>query len=175
MPIRRSGRHNSYWVVLLHHVTVSPLRKYHLIHVNSSRMSIDELMSTFPQASVCKIPAYMNNVLAAVSSNTVRSSFCSENLLDCIGNMVQRQRHCYNHLLNLFDSKQSFIMYCIEVVSCQYIAKALQFWNMIRKILSREDYQLILNQCKVVSIEKQAKRHSEEIYLGKCSFSVELV
>jgi hypothetical protein len=67
-------------------------------------------------------------------------------------------------------------MYCIEVVSCQYIDKALQVLEHDKKeILSREDYQLILNQCKIVSIEKQAKRHSEEIYLGKCSFSVELV
>jgi hypothetical protein len=133
--------------------------------IAAEKLLMSSSLSTFPQASNHKMPAYMNNILAAVNGNTLRSSFCSENLLDYIGNMAQR--HCYNHLLNLFDSEEPFIKYCVEVVSCRYIAKALQVLEHDKRgILSREEYQHILNQCKVVS---------DEIYLGKCSFSIELV
>ncbi len=86
------------------------------------------------------------------------------------------QRYCYNHLLHLFDSEEHFIKHCVEVVSCRYIAKALQVLEHDRRgLLSREEYKHILNQCKVVSIEKQAKRRLDEIYLGKSSFFIELV
>jgi hypothetical protein len=46
------------------------------------------------------MPAYINDTLKAINSNSIGCSFISENLLEAIGAMAEH--HCYSKLLAMF-------------------------------------------------------------------------
>jgi hypothetical protein len=116
----------------------------------------------------------MNNVLEAIDSNLISCSFCSETLLDCIGKMLDR--HCYNKMCEMLNSDEAFELYCIEMVSCQYIQEAFgAMEHDNRAILCMDHYGRMFLESKVISWEKNSKRRLDERYLGKLPFHVELL
>ncbi len=173
MLTRRSCRHRSYWVVVING-TESALHKYHLIKVDCSRTTEDVLRSTFPRCVIQKMPPYMSNILAAINSKSIYCSFCANVLLDHIGNMARI--YGYNHLLQMYDSEETFVDHCIEIVVCHYIEKSLYSLDADKdRLLSRQEYFLMLKGCKDHSKIKNRKRRCDEMYLGKSSFPNELL
>jgi hypothetical protein len=63
-----------------------------------------------------KLPSYMNNAVVALKSNSICCSFCPEALLNFIGKLAMNS--CYSVLCTRFDSEESFIDHCVEVVCC---------------------------------------------------------
>ena len=168
---RRSSRHASYWVIVIDR-TESALQKYHLVKVDNN-ITEDVLSSTFRHSLIQRMPPYMNSVLSELNNKSINCSFCSEILLDHIGSLAIK--HSHSQLLKMYDSEESFCIYCIECIACHYIAKALDSLETDdKRHLSREGYWLIVKSCKEISNKKQEKRRCNEMYLGKSSFSNEL-
>jgi hypothetical protein len=171
LQTQRSSRHRSYWVIVIDSTECS-LQKYHLVKVDFS-ITEDVLSSTFLRSLIQRMPPFMNSVLSALNNKSINCSFCSEILLDHIGSLAIK--HSHSQLLKMYDSEESFCIYCIECIACHYIAKALDSLEIDdKKPLSREEYWLIMKSCKEISNKKQEKRRRNEMYLGKCSFSDEL-
>jgi hypothetical protein len=75
---------------------------------------------------------------------------------------------------------ESFEDQCIEVVRCSYILEAKN--GVIRRLRTKKDlpfsektYEILFSQWKLSAINKRAKRHRDEMYLGKLSFGNELL
>jgi hypothetical protein len=76
----------------------------------------------------------------------------------------------------MFNSDEAIELYCIEMVSCQCICKALEaLEHHNRAILSTEHYATMFLESKLISREENSIRCLDERYLGKLSFSVELL
>ncbi len=153
---RWSCHHRSYWVVVVN-CAESAFQKYCLIQVDCSSITEDVFGYTFPRFLIQKMPPYMNNILAAINSKSIYCSSCTNVLLDCIGNMAKR--YCYNQLLQLYESEESFVDQCIEIVVHHYIVKSLYSLEADKeRFLSREEYFLMLKGCKEHSTIKNKKQ-----------------
>jgi hypothetical protein len=85
-------------------------------------------------------------------------------------------RHCYNEMCEMFNSDEAFELYCIKMVSCRYIHEAFDTMEHDnRAILSMDHYGRMFLESKLISREKNSKRRSDERYLGKLPFHVELL
>jgi hypothetical protein len=74
----------------------------------------------------------------------------------------------YSDLMQEFDSEESFVIYCVEVVYCHYIFDSLELLeNDASRPISRDGY---FNDTKL----KQKRWRRVELYLGKNRFSNEL-
>jgi hypothetical protein len=81
----------------------------------------------------------------------------------------------YSDLMQEFDSEESFVMYCVEVVYCRYIFHSLELLeNDASRPISRDGYFKIFKKYEDDTKLKQKWRHRGELYLGKNRFSNEL-
>lgn len=171
MLTRRSHHLQSFWIIL---EDASTPRRYCLQYIDSSRIRVEAIQHSYPSSICHKLPAYMNNALEAIISNSISCSFCSESLLQCIGNMARYDYH--DEMLQMFNSKEAFELHCIEMITCYYIYKSKQVLRCdSRAIYSMEKYVELFLESKLRSREINAKRRLDEQYLGKVPFSIELV
>jgi hypothetical protein len=116
---RRSSPHlSSYWILVMD-CTGSALEKYHLVQLDGRNITENTVESSFPHCIIQRMPSYMNNILSAIKSKSLYCLFCYENILDYIGKMATK--YSYSQLLQLYNSEDSFITECIELVYCHYI------------------------------------------------------
>jgi hypothetical protein len=164
----------SFWIIL-EDVRISPsLRRYYLQYIDSSRICVATIEHSYPSSICHKLPAYMNNALEAITSNSISCSFCSEALLQCIRNMARY--NCHDEMLQMFNSKEAFELHCIEMITCHYIYKSNKVLRYSsRAIYSMEQYVKLFLESKLRLREINAKRRLDEQYLGKVPFSIELV
>jgi len=171
--LRRSHHHSTYWIIFID-CTGSAIEKYHIVQVDNSTEETLVCNRWDGGFFMQRLPPYMNNLLASIKSKSLYCSFCLEILLDHIGSLASK--YCYTHLFGMFESEESFTLFCIECVSCCYIEKTLEsLEHDERRLLSREEYWFILKGCKELSKRKRFKRCSEEMYLGTFPFPIELI
>jgi hypothetical protein len=120
---RSSPRLSSYWILVADR-TGSALEKYHLVQLDGRNITENTVESSFPHCIIQRMPSYKNNILSAIKTKSLYCSFCYEYVLDYIGKMATK--YSCSQLLQLFDSEESFIIECIELVYCCYIFFALQ-------------------------------------------------
>ena len=162
---RSSPRLSSYWILVADH-TGSALEKYQLVQLDGRSITENTVESSFPHCIIRRMPSYMNNILSAIKTKSLYCSFCYENLLDYIGKMATK--YSCSQLLQLFDSEESFITECIELVYCRYIFFALQsLKNDASRTMSSDEYSILLQKLKEDVKIKQMKRRCNEVYFGK--------
>ncbi|MFN9982046.1 MAG: hypothetical protein ACK53Y_19125, partial [bacterium] len=61
---------------------------------------------------------------AVLKNNSNRCSYCAETVLTAIGKLAVNS--CYRMLLMRFDSEESFIDHCVEVVCCGCIGHVIK-------------------------------------------------
>jgi hypothetical protein len=77
-------------------------------------------------------------------------------------------KYSCSQLLQLFDSEESFITECIELVFCCYIFFALQSLKKdASRPMSSDEYSILLQKLKEDVKIKQMKWRHDEVYLGK--------
>jgi hypothetical protein len=175
MP-RQSCRLHSSWMIVVDS-SRSATEEYLFFHLDDCGITEVSLFNVFPNAFIERIPPYMNTVITALHKNTIHCSFCSDSLYDYIGKILRD--NSYPSLLAQKFS-ESFEDQCIEVVRCSYILEAKN--GVIRSLRTKKDlpfsektYEILFYQWKLSAINKRAKRHRDEMYLGKLSFGNELL
>jgi hypothetical protein len=170
MPVfQRSCCLHSCWLIAIDLSDSATPQKYHLTRDVYERSSLRQ--PSFSQHYIIqKLPSYMNNAAVALKNNSIHCSFCAEALLTSIGKLAMNS--CYSVLCTRFDSEESFIDHCVEVVCCGYIGHVIKHGEN-RLLFSETNFINFLERCKIMAMNKRTKRLSDENYLGKSSFSDE--
>jgi hypothetical protein len=165
---RRSCRRHSTWIIIFD-FSDSASQKCHL--VNGVYETDRALQSSFPNGFAKRMPIYMDSVLAALKSNSIRCSFCGDALWEFIAKIAWRVR--WDILCQRHRCEESFFDECVEIVCCSYIARFVDYGKK-KLYLSRDGYVYLLNECKMKARDKRKKRHCNENYLGRLCFADEL-